>query len=184
MQEEIIQSTSEQQTERINICASCHWYVLYTKSRHEKFVESQLLRKGIEAFTPKISLRRRWSDRTKLIEEPLFKSYCFAQFSLEEKSRIVVQEGVVDVVHFKSQYIPVQDSVINSLKILTENRIKLDPYPYLKVGDKVVIKKGPLEGVEGFIIEKRNKNTTLVISVDAIASSVQCVVDIDFVELA
>ena len=184
MQEEIIQSTSEQQTERINVCASCNWYVLYTKSRHEKFVESRLLQKGIEAFTPKITLRRRWSDRIKLIEEPLFKSYCFAKFCLEDKLRLVVQEGVVNVVHFKSRYIPVQDSVINSLKLLTENQIKLDPYPYLKVGNRVVIKRGPLEGVEGFIVEKRNKNTTLVISVDAIASSVQCIVDIDGVELA
>ena len=160
-----------------------NWYVLYTKARHEKFVEAQLLQKGIEAFTPKITLRRKWSDRTKLIKEPLFKSYCFAKFSLHDKIKALSQKGVVTVVHFKDQYIPVPDSVINSLKILTENKVKLDPCPYAKVGDRIAIKKGPLKGVEGCILEKRNRNTSLVISVEAIASSVQCVVDVDFVEL-
>lgn len=167
--------------ERVN---SFKWYVLYTKPRHEKFVETQLLRKGIEAFTPKLTIQRRWSDRNKIIQEPLFKNYCFAYFSLYDKIRVVSQPGVVDIVHFRDRYIPVDDEVINSLKILLQNNVKLDPCPYLRIGDKVVIKKGPLKGVEGFIIEKRNRNATLVISVDAIASSVQCLVDIDFVELA
>lgn len=160
------------------------WYVLYTKSRHENFVESQLFKKGIEAFTPKISLRKKWSDRVKIIEEPLFKSYCFAKFSLLDKIKILSQPGVVNIVHFNSQYIPVQESVINSLKILIGNKFRLDPYPYLKVGDKVVIKKGPLKGLEGYIVEKRNKNTSLVVSVDAIASSIKCVVDVDCVNSA
>ncbi len=160
-----------------------NWYALYTKARHEKFVEAKLLEKGIEAFTPKVSLKRHWSDRTKIIEEPLFKSYCFARFSLQEKIKVVSQPGVVDVVHFRSQYIPIEEGVINSLRILTQKQIRLDPCPYLKVGDRVVIRRGPLKGVEGFIVEKRNKNTTLVISIDAISSSVQCVLDADCVEV-
>jgi len=158
------------------------WFVLYTKPRHEKFVEFQLLKKGIEAFTPKITLRRKWVDRIKLIEEPLFKSYCFVKFSLKDKIKIVSQKGVVNIVHFNGQYLPVEESVLNSLKILIKNRVELDPYPYLKQGDKVVIKKGPLKGVEGYIVEKRNKNTSLVVSVDAIASSVKCLVDVDCVD--
>lgn len=160
-----------------------NWYALYTKSRHEKFVESELLKKGIEAFTPKITLKRRWSDRIRYVEEPIFKSYCFARFCLKDKIRVVSQDGVVTMVHFNNNYIPIQDSVINSLKILIENELKIDPCPYLRVGERVVIRKGPLKGFEGYIIEKRNKNTTLVVSVDAIASSVKCVVDIDFVDL-
>ena len=158
------------------------WYVIYTKSRHEKFVESALIKKGIEAFTPKMILRRRWSDRVKLIEQPLFKSYCFVRFSLKNKITVVSQPGVVNVVHFRGQYVPVQQSVIDSLKILIKNKVRIDPYPYLNVGDKVEIKDGPLKGVEGYIIEKRNKNTVLVVSIEAIASSIKCVVDIDCVE--
>ena len=160
---------------------SHNWYALYTKGRHEKFVESQLLKKGIPAFTPKTTLRRKWSDRIKFVEEPLFKSYCFAKFPLRHKTKIVFQEGVVSIVHFNSHYIPVEESVINSLKILIENKLQLDPYPYLKTGDKIVIKRGPLKGLEGFIVEKRNKNTILVVSVDAISSSIKCIVDISFV---
>lgn len=160
------------------------WYALYIKGRHEKFVEAKLNAKDIEAYTPKVTLRRKWSDRIKLIEEPLFKSYCFARFSIYEKIKVITQPGIVNVVHFKDQYIPVPEAVINSLKILTENKIKLDPCPYIKEGQRVVIKKGPLKDVEGIVIEKRNRNTSLVISVDTIASSVQCVVDMDFVESA
>jgi transcription termination/antitermination protein NusG len=158
------------------------WYALYTKSRHEKFVETQLSQKGIEAFTPKMTFRKKWSDRVKLIQEPLFKSYCFAKFSLHDKRKAVIQEGVVGVVHFKNQYIPVEDSVIRSLKTLTDSKIKVDFFPYLKINDTVVIKKGPLKGIEGKIVEKRNNNASLVISVDAIASSISCVVDMDCIE--
>ena len=158
------------------------WYALYTRARHEKFVESRLLEKGIEAFTPKITLRKKWSDRNKVIQEPLFKSYCFAKFSLHDKTKIVSQEGVVKMVHFKSQYVPVPESVMNSLKIIQEKNVQVNPYPYINIGDKVSIKKGPLKGLEGFIIEKRNRSTNLIISIDAIYASVKC--SIDCIDLA
>lgn len=161
---------------------SLNWYALYTKPRHEKFVESELLKKGIEAYTPKVTLRRRWSDRIKYIEEPIFKSYCFAKLCLKDKIRVVSQDGVVTMVHFNNHYLSIPASVIESLKILIENELKIDPCPYLKVGERVIIKRGPLKGFEGYIIEKRHKNTTLVVSVDAIASSVRCVVDIELVD--
>jgi transcription antitermination factor NusG len=161
---------------------SNNWYALYTKSRHEKFVESQLLERGIPAFTPKVILRRKWSDRVKSIEEPLFKSYCFAKFPIQNRIEILSQEGVTAIVHFNEHYVSVEESVINSLKILTENKLQLDPCPYLKIGGKVTIKRGPLKGLEGFILEKRNRNTTLVVSVDTIFSSVKCIIDTGYVD--
>jgi transcription antitermination factor NusG len=164
-----------------------HWYAIYTKSRHEKLVESELLKKGLEAFTPKLTIKSKWSDRTKLIEEPLFKSYCFVRFSINNsniRNEILAQKGVVSIVRFNNQYVPVEGSVISSLKILIENNLKLDPCPFLKEGDKVVIRKGSLKGVEGYIVEKRDKNTALVISIDSIASSVKCIVPVDLVNSA
>ena len=161
---------------------AANWYVLYTKSRHEKFVEERLNEIGIEAFTPKRKIERAWSDRTKMIEEPVFKSYCFAKFSLNNKIDVLSQKGVVNIVHFGEHYIPISESVINSLEIVLENQLKLSPYPYLKIGDRVVVKRGPLKGLEGFLIGKRKKNTKMVISVDVIASSASCVVDGDFVD--
>jgi len=160
------------------------WRVLYTKSRHEKFVENQLLQKEIEAFTPKVNIRRRWSDRIRLIEEPLFRGYCFAKFSLKDKVKIVSQPGVAGLVHFNRQYIAVAESVISSLKIVATNDVEVDYHPYLNVGDKVFIKAGPLKGLEGYIIEKRAKSTTIVISVDAIQSSIKFVTDACFAEAA
>jgi len=162
---------------------SANWYPIYTRSRHEKFVESALIEKGIESFTPTIFLRKRWSDRIKLVEQPLFRSYSFAKFSLKNKAVVASQPGVVNIVHFKEQYVPVQGSVIDSLRILTENKVEISPHPYVGVGDKVTVREGPLRGVEGYIIEKRKKDTTLVISIEAIASSIKCVVDIADVEV-
>ncbi|MEA3489005.1 MAG: UpxY family transcription antiterminator [Candidatus Omnitrophota bacterium] len=159
------------------------WYVLYTKPRHEKFVESEFLKRGVDAFTPKITLRRRWSDRIKEVEEPLFKGYCFAKFPLKDKRNIVSLPGVVDIVNFSKKYVPVEDSVIRSLKIMIDNDLKMDPCPYIAKGDFVSIRKGPFKGLEGYVIEKRNKNTTLVVSIDAIAAAVKCVIDMDFVDL-
>jgi len=162
---------------------SLSWYAIYTRSRHEKVVESGLIERGIEAFLPKLTMKKRWSDRTKMVEEPLFRSYCFARFCLKDKRSVVSQNGVTALVHFKDKYVPIDESVINSLKILIANDLKIDPCPYLKVGERVAIRKGPLKGFEGYITEKRNKNTTLVVSVDALASSVKCITDIDFVDL-
>ena len=62
-------------------------------------------------------------------------------------------------------------------------KLQLDSYPYLKVGNRIAIKRGLLKGLEGFVVEKRNKNTTLVVSVDAILSSIKCIADISFVDL-
>ena len=161
-----------------------HWYALYTKPRHEKIVESELLQKNIEVFTPKIKLRRKWSDRIKIVEEPLFKSYCFARFALDKKFPIVAQRGVVNIVNFNRNYVTVPISVIESLRALLLNEVPVNPYPYLHLQDKITITKGPLRGVEGYIVEKRNKDMSLVVSVDAIRSSIQCIVDVDCVEPA
>jgi len=163
---------------------SLNWYVLYTKSRHEKIVESQLLQKGIEAFTPKMTLRRVWSDRTRYIHEPIFKSYCFARFSLYDKKSIITQAGVAGIVHFRDQYIPVSESVIESLKIISKGKVRVDLYPYIKKGARVLIKRGPLKGVEGFVFDKTMRNASLVVSIDTIASSIKCIVDSDCVELS
>ncbi|MCK5744141.1 MAG: UpxY family transcription antiterminator [Caldisericia bacterium] len=160
-----------------------NWYTLYTRSRHEKFVEEELSKKGIDAYTPKLKIKRRWSDRIKEVEEPLFKSYCFAKFPLIHKKQVISQQGVVKIINFNSRYVSVDENVIESLKILVSGELKIDPYPYLNKGDKVTIKKGPFKGLEGYIIEKRNKNTELVVSVDAIMSSIKCIIEADFVDL-
>ena len=160
-----------------------NWYALYTRSRHEMLVQTELNNIGIEAFAPTLTIKKRWSDRIKYIEQPLFKSYCFAKFPLTEKRKVLSHKGVVKIVHFKENYISIDESVINSIKILLNTDLKVDPCPYYKIGDKVSIKKGPLKGCEGYIKEKRQKNTALVVSVEAIAVSLQCVVDTDSVDL-
>ena len=162
---------------------TAHWYTLYTKSRHEKLVEQVLSQRGIEAYTPKLKLKKQWSDRIKEVEEPLFKGYCFARFALKDKKIVLSQPGVAGIINFSGNYPHLKESVIESLKITTDRELRIDPFPYLNNGDLVTIKKGPLKGLSGYIIEKRKNNTVLVVSVVSIASSIRCTIDADFVDL-
>lgn len=171
-------------TSNFSSTISPKWFALYTRSQHEKFVETSLAAKGIESFTPTVLLRRKWSDRIKFIEQPFFKGYCFARFSLKDKKAIVSQQGVVNIVHFRDEYVPVSDNVIDSLKILTKNKIKIDPYPYFEIGERIRIKSGPLRGVEGYIIERRKNNTALAVSIEAINAAIKCIVDTSDIESA
>lgn len=158
------------------------WYTLYTKSRHEKFIHNQLLKKGIESFLPLRRVKRRWSDRIKVIEEPLFKGYLFVKTDLYNKQEILMTKGVVKFVSFKGIPVPTEEAIINSLRILIENEAPLEPYPYLEVGDLVEVIRGPFEGTQGYIIRKSPHKCRLVISVPAIRSSVSLEIDADWVE--
>lgn len=103
------------------------WYALYTKSRHEKFVESRLGLLGMEAYTPTLTIKKHWSDRVKSVDEPLFKSYCFAKFPLINKRKVLIQKGVVKIVNFNNAYVSVENSVIDSIKIMLATDLKNRP---------------------------------------------------------
>jgi hypothetical protein len=75
-----------------------HWYALWTRSRHEKYVRDQLAGKGIEPLLPLVKRKNRWKDRTKEVELPLFPGYCFARFFIEECLSVVKARGVVKVI--------------------------------------------------------------------------------------
>lgn len=159
------------------------WYVLYTRSRHEKAVEGRLNSAGIQAYVPKVTIRKRWSDRHKHVEEPVFKSYCFARFPIINKSSVLTHPGIVSIVRFNSTYAQVDESVIRSIQIAQINELQMDPYPYFTIGERIRIKKGKLAGFEGFIAEKRDDNISLVVTIDSISASMRCLVDADQVEL-
>lgn len=159
-----------------------HWYALHTRSRHEKFINDQLAHRGIESFLPIRRLKRRWSDRTKIIDEPLFKGYIFVKTNLQNKRDVLSVKGAVKFVSAGSQPIALPEKDILSIKTIVEQEIELDRYPYLNEGDRVYIKKGPLKGIEGYIIRKSPKNCQLVISIDAIMQSASIKVDASMVE--
>jgi len=154
------------------------WYALYTKSRHEKLISGELIKRSIESFLPLRKIKRRWSDRIKTIEEPLFKSYLFVKTEFpDHKTDILKIKGAVKFVCAGANPIPIDEKVIQSLQNLISHDIAIDPFPYLEKGDRVVIKSGPFKNTEGFIVRKDEKKCRIVISIAAIKSSVAIEID-------
>lgn len=153
------------------------WFAVYTRSRHEKKVAEGLKDKSIEVFLPLRSVIHRWKDRRKEVQLPLFSGYVFVKIPLEQRLPVLQTAGVVSLVGNGSDPIAIPDDQIDSIQRLVDCGIRYDPYPYLKEGMRVLIKSGPLKGMEGVLIEKRKKHL-LVLSVDLIQQSAVLQVDI------
>jgi transcriptional antiterminator NusG len=149
------------------------WFAVQTKPRHEKKVNSELLEKGIHSFLPLHRERRRWSDRYRWVELPLFSQYLFARVPLSAESRATVLQttGVVRFVGAHGRGTPVPDKQIDSLQAIAAKRIPMTPHEFLRVGERVRIRGGALDGIEG-ILSAIHKDRSLVVSVDLIQKSV------------
>jgi transcription antitermination factor NusG len=155
---------------------TAHWFALYTKGRHEKLVQSELQKKGIEAFLPLRKITRQWSDRKKLIEEPLFKSYLFVHAPLVERWTILNTTGVVSFVGKKSDPAEVPETEILAVRRFMDSEIQVDPFPYLKEGQRVYVRSGPFKGVEGFVVRK-DRHCRLVVSLNVLMQSISIQID-------
>src|SRR6476469_136631 len=121
------------------------WYAIYTRPRWEKKVNAVLLEKGIESYCPLNKVRRKWSDRIKTIEEPLFKSYVFVKIDEEERSNVRMTNGVVNFVYWNGK-----PAIIREKEIQTIKRF-LDEYENVEVvkmeigpDDRVRVTAGPM----------------------------------------
>lgn len=153
------------------------WFALYTRSRHEKLVSREFAKKGIKFFLPLKKITRKWSDRNKIIEEPLFKSYMFVNIPWKERWSVLNTVGVVSfVVRNPSDPVSIPEKELMTIKNFLEQDIDVDPFPYLKEGEKVYVRSGPFKGAEGFIVRK-DRHCRLVVSLDLLMQSVSIVID-------
>lgn len=160
------------------------WYAIYTRSRHEKCVSEELIRKGIETFLPVRRITRNWSDRKKIIEDPLFKGYVFIHAPFAARWTILNTKGVVCFVGPRpGRPAAIPDAELFAVKRFVSEEIPMDPFPYLKKGNRVYVRSGPFRGVEGFIVRK-DKHCRLVISLDLLMQSVSVAIDEASVEPA
>lgn len=156
--------------------SATRWFTLYTRSRHEKLAEKELNKKGIETFLPLRKVVRQWSDRKKMVEEPLFKGYLFVRASLSQKVKVLSSAGVVRFVTCGVEPAEVPEKDLWAIQRFVEENIEVDPFPYLKTGERVYVRSGPFKGAEGFIVRK-DRNCRLVISLDSLMQSVSVLID-------
>jgi transcription antitermination factor NusG len=148
------------------------WYALLTRARHEKMVAHRLRDAGLTAFLPLVTEVRRWSDRRKSVEFPLFTCYVFAKLAPTNRGRLQALQidGVLNVVGTRGEGTPIPEEQIEAVRRLIQERLPWKSHPFLKVGQRVRIRSGALEGVEGILVS-RSGESTIVVSIDAIQRS-------------
>lgn len=148
------------------------WFALQTRARHEKVVVQRLSDKGITTFLPLVRQVHRWSDRRKTVDLPLFSCYVFAKLAPrnDERLRVLLVDGVLKFVGPRGQGIPIPEEQIDSVRKLVEEQLPYCSHPFLKIGQRVRVRGGALDGVEGILIS-RSGERKLVISVEAIQRS-------------
>lgn len=153
--------------------ATPQWYAVQTRARSEKAISERLREQGLVTFVPLVVETRRWSDRKKKVELPLFSCYVFVKFVVsnsQERMSIHRTSGVFGIVSMRGEAIPIPEEQIDALRTVVSEQIPWSAHPFLKVGRRVRIHGGSLDGVEGVLLS-HNGDRTVVISVDAIQRS-------------
>jgi transcription antitermination factor NusG len=154
------------------------WFAVQTRPRYEKKVSLGLKEKGIHSFLPLRVEKRQWSDRQQWIELPLFSNYVFVQIPVTSESRVKVlrTSGVLRFAGVPGYGTPVPDEQIENLQAIVDQRIPLAPHEFIKVGERVRIRGGALNGIEGILAAIKN-DRSLIVSVDLIQKSVVIRID-------
>jgi len=152
------------------------WFALQVRARQEFRISEHLRSNGFEDFLPLYRNRKRWSDRIKEVESPLFPGYLFCRFDPLDRLPILKIPGVMQIVGFNRQPVPVDENEIRAIQALVASGVPNQPCPYLKVGDKVQIESGPLRGLQGLLVEFQGDHR-LVLSVTLLQRSVAVKID-------
>jgi len=142
---------------------SAHWHAVYTRSRTEKKISERLQEKGIEAYVPLRKVLKQWSDRKKLVEEPLIRSYVFVKILPEQYFEVLNTPGAVRYIFFSGKAATIPDKQIDLLKLITGQNTDAVSIPNtFKPGTKVKVIGGPLTGLVGELIHPAGKHNVVV----------------------
>jgi transcription antitermination factor NusG len=152
---------------------AAEWYAVQTRPRHEKAVANHLHTSGIETFLPLCPQIRSWSDRRKIIEFPLFPGYVFVltPWSAQARVRVFESSGAVGFVGPRNRATPIPYDQIEAVRSLVRTKAEYRPHHYLSAGQRVRIRDGALQGLQGILVSVSNDHS-LVVSVDLIRRSV------------
>ena len=162
---------------------SSHWYPAQTRARHEKRVAEQLTSRGVVSYLPLYERMSRWKDRRVRVHLPLFAGYVFVRLAWRDRLRALEVPGIARLVSFGGNPVAVPDPEIESIRASLGSGLRVNPAPYLCVGQRVRIRSGPLESCEGYLVRRRGA-CRLILSVTLIQRSVAVEVDAREVSLA
>jgi transcription termination/antitermination protein NusG len=143
------------------------WYAAYTSANHEKRVAEQMVQRSVEHFLPLYASVRKWKDRRVELNLPLFPGYVFVQMALRDRLQVLQIPGVANLVGFGGTPATLPEGEIEALRTSLRSGVRAEPHPFLTVGRRVRVKVGPLAGLEGIVIRKKNR-LRLVISLELI----------------
>jgi len=152
------------------------WYAVQVKATHEKRVASLLDYSRFEWFLPVYESKRLWSDRIKRVQLPLFPGYVFCRFGPCGRVTILKTPSVIRIVGVGYTPLPIPDQEIAAIQRVVRSGLGVLPHPFLKAGEWVRIRGGPLNGLEGLIVDLRHRDRVIV-SVSLLQRSVAVEID-------
>ncbi|RZJ80487.1 MAG: UpxY family transcription antiterminator, partial [Flavobacterium sp.] len=149
------------------------WYPVYTRSRAEKKAYDELIRKGIISYLPLRKTLKQWSDRKKIVEEPLIKCYLFVYISSKEYAEVLMTNGIARFIYFSGKIAAMPDQQIDHLKLLLATEEELAIFDYdIKPGEKVLIKAGPFKDIVAEMVSVHNKQR-IILRLDNIGYAIE-----------
>ena len=152
------------------------WYAVRVKSKFERTVSMALRQKGYVEFLPSYSETRQWSDRVKQIQRPLFPGYVFCRFDVTKRLPILITPGVVGIAGFGKTPVPVEEQEIQTIETIIAAGVAAEPWAFCSAGERVLIERGPLAGIEGIIVQLRGEYR-VVVSVTLLQRSISAEID-------
>ena len=159
------------------------WFALRVRSRCEKVVAVAARSKGFEDFLPLHRRRKRWSDRSKWVEAPLFPGYLFCRLNPEDRFSLLTIRGVMHIVGVGKIPEPVDEQEISAIQHATCSDAQVEPWPFLEAGKRVRLSSGPLVGLEGILVET-DEQPRVVVGLTILKQSVAVRIERDWVERA
>lgn len=174
-------SVSSRQTSSLGEIEKRHWFGIEVYSRREARVSDEFAMRGLDFFLPSRRIKRRWSDRVKILDVPLFPGYVFCRFDIADRLRVLNCPGASRIVGAGNVPVPIDDGEIDAIKALVASPVVLTPWPYLRTGQRVRLDHGPLAGLEGLVIRAREGSLRVVVSVTLLQRSVAAEIEREWI---
>lgn len=156
------------------------WFAVRVRSNFERVTAIHLRERGYEEFAPCYQTERRWSDRRKRLEQFLFPGYVFCRINVEQRLPVLTTPGVVGLVGFGKTPSAIPEHEIQGIRAMMQAGLLITPWPFLQIGQRVIIERGPLEGVEG-ILQQAKGRFRLVVSICLLQRSISAEIDRNWV---